>query len=257
MIEKDMEIRLRKCLKHSSVSVRDSALKQTVLLAKHEIQSKKKKQRIGFGKFLLLQIKLSGWKIWLIQLCLTIGMTGFLQGFYRNLYIMTPRRIAIILCLVAFLISFTVIPSIYRSFYYKMTEIEAVTRNSSIKLVLSQLLMIGVGDGVMIGIVTMLTVVKTNFSTGRTLFYMLVPLLIIWFSVIVLLRYIGIKKFPYYGFMLYCFLFVLMMLFNRCYTKWYEQTFSAQWIVICGALFLSCIYQLQNLLKQSVDMVCE
>lgn len=257
MMEKDMEIRLRKCLKHSNVSVRKSALQQVVLLAKHEIRHKKKKQRIGFGEFLLLQIKLSGWKIWLIQLCLTIGMTGFLQTVYRDLYIMTPRRIATILSLVAFLISFTAIPSIYRSFYYKMAEIEVVTRVSFIRLVLSKLLMIGIGNGVMIAAVTVVTVLKTTISADRALLYMLLPLLIIWFSVMVLLRHTSIRKFPYYGCGLYCFLFVLMMLFNRCYTDWYEQIFSMRWIVICVVLLFSCVYQLQNLLKQSVDMVCE
>jgi hypothetical protein len=173
-----------------TVKINDAALQQTLLLARRELQMRKKRSRIGFPRFVWLQIRYFGWKIWLMQAVLLLGVQKFLQKFYGNESLCTPKRIAMLLCGFSILLAMSAIPFLYRSFRYRMAEIEVATRFSMVRLILARLLMIGIGDAMTIGSVIWLTAANTSYSIWHIGLYAVVPFLLVCTGELALMRYL-------------------------------------------------------------------
>lgn len=90
------------------------------------------RQRIGFGRFLLLQVRFIGWRIWLIQGAILACMLASLLLPVMNH--LTLGELTKAICALSLLTGTIVWPLFYLSFYYRMHEIEAATRFSSARL---------------------------------------------------------------------------------------------------------------------------
>lgn len=253
-MEKELENRLRKCLAKPDQEVDQASYQQTLLLAKREAQRKAERRRAGFGSFLIWYMKHSGIRIWFAQ-AVILACMGILLVRTFHFYLFTQRHISMLLCGLAVFIFMTAMPVFYRSSRYQMQEIEAVTRMSYLRIFLAEMITIAVGDAVMIGTVTGITVMKASYGISHSLFYLFVPFLTMWCVAFRLLRHVKIEKIPIYCSVMCFFVLLLIVLLDAFYPACYDGRFSAGWAEICAGLLFFCIYQWKEIIKHSKEVV--
>lgn len=254
-MEKMLESRLRKCLADSDSEIDTASYRQTLLLAKREAQRKAERRRAGFGSFLVWHMKHLGIRIWLVQAGLLVSIGFLLLRIYDSSYLLTQKRISMLLCGLSVMIFMTALPVFYRSYRYKMQEIEAATRINTARLFLAEMLTIMIGDTVMLGTAAGITVIKASYGISSALLYLAVPFLAMWCIVIRLLRHIEMKKATAYcSVMCFCIL-LLSVLLHEIYPACYEQSFSAGWAGICAGLLFLCIYQMKGIMEHPAELV--
>ena len=138
-----LEKNLKQSLQQAPAGIHEKHLENTILLARKEAGLRKRRKRISFMGFLSGQIAFIGWKIWIIQGFFLCILHGMLVRFYE--YYVTPQTMVKLLFCLSILVFMSVLPLLYRSVRYQMQEIEAVSRFSCGKLLLSRLLIIGIG----------------------------------------------------------------------------------------------------------------
>lgn len=254
-MEKKLESRLRKCLADPETEINTVSYRQTLLLAKREAQRKAERRRAGFGSFLIWHMKHSGVRIWLAQAGMIACIVFLLLRIYDSSYLMTQRRISMLLCGLAVLIFMTALPVFYRSSRYKMLEIEAASRINAARIFLAEMLTIALGDAVMIGTAAGITVIKASCSFSGVLLYLAVPFLAMWCIIIRLLRHAGLEKaFVYCGVICFFALLLIVLLHEIC-PACYEQSFSGCWAGICIGLLFLCIYQMKGIMEHPAELV--
>lgn len=252
-MERELEKRLRECFADSEWKTHTAAYRQTVFLAKKEAQSRAERRRTGFGSFLVWYMKHKGVRIWLMQAVMLLCLGVLLLGIYDIPYMCTQRRISMLLCGLAVFLFMTAIPVVYRSVRYKMLEIEAAARFSTVRLILAEILTNMIGDVVMIGTIIGITVFKVSYSTSSAVLYLVIPFLVMCCIGIVFLRHVDMEKIPAYC-SIQCVCAVMgIVLSGRVYPSCYEQAFSAVGAGICVGLLLLCGYQLRALMEHSAE----
>lgn len=251
---KDLENQIRQCVARPSAEPDRAAFEQTLWLAKKELQIRSNRQRIHFPAFLLMQIKYTGTRIWLVQAVLLALSVSGLWTIYGDPYFYAPRHVAILLCAAAMLVFLTAIPFIHRSYRYRMAEMEAATTFSSIHLLWARLIITGTGDAAIIAAIIKITVFRTDFGISSAFLYLIVPLLAACFAALYLSRHVKTAHFPYYSGGICLFMLGMILVLNRWYPQCFEQTFSIKWCIICTALFLLCAYQLRHLAWTYADV---
>lgn len=244
-----IEKNLKQSLQQAPAGIHEKHLENTILLARKEAGLRKRRKRISFMGFLSGQIAFIGWKIWIIQGFFLCILHGMLVRFYE--YYVTPQTMVKLLFCLSILVFMSVLPLLYRSVRYQMQEIEAVSRFSCGKLLLSRLLIIGIGDIFLLGSIFLSTMIKTTLPAGSAMLYLCFPFLLAGSGCLYMLGHFTPRHF-FTGSLAFCFFLILMFcaLPSR-HAFWFQQSLSRTWIMVCTLLLVFCLQQCWHILKDS------
>ena len=171
-----MEKRMRQTFRELDVTVNGEALEKLQEMAGEELPGRQREKNMSFGRFLLTQIRSIGWKIWLAQggilAAEVCGLCSLQQSFGWN-----GRLIACYLCLCALLMFLASVPVLRRGLRYGMHEIEATAHFSWRRVLLAKLLILGMGDGVLLGGMGILALSLTKLGQGGVCLALFMPFL--------------------------------------------------------------------------------
>ena len=173
MKKKLLEGQLKQILQESLVPSNETLLASTLLLAEKELSKKQSRKRISFPRFLQKQIIYIGWKIWSIQGLFLLAAVSILSDFSD--YMKNPRHLARLLLCLSVAVCMTALPMLYRCARYRMQEIEAAARFSSVKLLLARLIVIGTGDLCLLTGIFLTTIIKTALPADSAILCLCVP----------------------------------------------------------------------------------
>ena len=236
------------------IEISDGTLHNVISLANQELIKKSQKPKLSFWEFLILQIKYMGVHIWIMQGFLLTAVCALLPFLSQQDFMyLSPRRIAILLCCFSTLLAMNAIPFAYRSIHYRMWEVETASHFSVMRLLAVKSLLVGVGDIAVLCAV--FAVIRKNalYEGNRTLFYLLIPFLLVRCGSLFLQRHIPLDKLQaQYGWI--CLgLLTGIFLMSRYAPICFEQSFSVRWIGISLALMFACLYQLWRLIYSGYE----
>ncbi len=246
-----MKKELKRSLHRPSVMAEGSHYENTLLLAKQEAYRKwgRKRERISFLCFLLKQMKYGGWKIWGIQGIL-LGVTGGMVSRF-DAYLRTPQNMAKLLLCLSVLVFMTALPFLYRPVRWRMQEVEAATRFSSVKLLTAKLAVIGIGDGLMLGGIFFTALIKTPLRAESAILYLCFPFLLAGGGCLFMLGHFTPGHFLA-GSMGLCFAMVFVFSALPGHSGFLCQpSLSAGWTLVCGLLAVFCFRQFVYLVYRS------
>lgn len=216
-------------------------------LARQEAQ--RRGQRIGFWKFLLLQIRFLGWKIWAAQgAALLVVCLWLSRSFGQELW-SRPQSVAGLLLCLSVLTVMSAPPLLYRSVRCRMQEVEAASRFSSNRLLMARLLIIGLGDGAMLGGILLTAALGSALSPGTAALLVCLPFLLCAGGCLYLLGHVPPRQFLTGSLGLCGTLLGALLLLNR--HGLLGQRFFPGWGLLCLGLLGFCIHQLRFLGGQS------
>lgn len=249
MKEQDLEKKLKRALHQPYTIANEKHFENTILLVKEEACQKKKRERISFSRFLIMQTKYIGWKIWSKQGIFLLFISYLLTCFYD--YRESPQFVAKLLFCFSILLFMTALPFIYRSVHYQMQEIEAATRFSSVKLLMAKLIIIGIGDVFMMSGIFFTTIVKTSLQADCIILYLCFPFLLVSSGCLFMLGHFTPKHFLTGSIGLCLFFMIIIPGILGQYEVLFQQSFSVRWLVICVLLVSFCIQQFHYIIYHS------
>ena len=245
----NLEGQLRQALHRFPSVISDAHLQETILQAGKAACQRQNRRRISFARFLWKQIPLIGWKLWCIQGIFLLSAYGVLSDFSD--YLKAPLRLAKLLFCLSIAVFMTALPLLYRSARWRMQEIEAAARFSSIKLLLSKLIVIAIGDLSLLGGIFLTALVKTSLRADTIVIYLCFPFLLAGGGCLFMLGHFPPGRFLT-GCLLFCSALALTFAFLPEQRRLlFQPTFSAGWAVVCGLLFAFCAHQIRYLIKTS------
>lgn len=246
----DFENQLKQSLhRHPIAMAGGEALESTILLAGKEVCRKQGRKRISFSRFLLMQMKFIGWKIWGIQ---AFPLVLIALIFSRpNEYLQNPLHLTKLLFCLSVLVFMTAIPFLYRCVRYRMQEVEAATRFSSVKLLMAKLILIGMGDIFLLGSIFLTAMLKTSLRADSAILYLCFPFLLAGSGSLFMLGHFSPRQF-FAGSMGLCvFLPLAFSSLPGHYTFLFQQSFSGGWMAACAVLTFFCICQFRYIIYRS------
>ena len=246
----DFEKKLQQAL-HQVPMADNGHLKHTLLLAEKEAYRRHERKRISFPRFLSLQIRFMGWKIWFMQGIFLLIISGIVVRTYGRYFFENPQFLTRLLFCLSVLVSMTALPFIYRSVRYQMQEVEAASYFSAVKLLMAKLALIGIGDISMLTVIFIATIAKTSLPADSAILYLCLPFLLVTDGCLFLLGHFSPKHFKA-GSLGLCSFFILMCIaLPGHYRFLFQQSFSMGWMAVCGLLVVFCIKQLHYILYHS------
>ena len=122
---------------------------------------------------------------------------------------------------------------------------------SRAKFILVNLLMLGIGNVIVLGVVFGLAVVKTSLSMGGILLYLGVPYLTTGCELLHLLGHTPAGQFSKKTIISITALEFVLVLINQFYDFFSIQSFSGSWFIVCSGLVIYMIYQVRYIAFQS------
>lgn len=244
MTNHDLETRLRQACQGADVEVRSSSMSTAVLLARKEAYSRR--QRLSFPQFLSMQIRFIGWKVWAVQGTLLFAVCRLLSHLFGQGYWKDPQSVAGLLFCLSVLIFMTAPPFLYRSIRYRMQEVEAAARFSSVWLLMARLIIIGIGDAALLGGILLTAAAKTALQPGSVAVSILFPFLLASSGCLYLLGYVCPRQFLAGSMGLCGFLLMVLSLAHRHFHLFFRL--SPGWIGICTLLIAFCCHQFHHIL---------
>ena len=208
--------------------------------------------RSSFRKFLLLQIRFIGLRMWAVQTALFTALGSVLwvlmgRGFWQE-----ERYVARFLCGLSLAASVSALPFIYRSFRYRMHETEASSRYSFAGVLLAKMLMTAMGDVVLLGAAFLGVFLRTELSVGSILLYLLLPFLLArWLSLSMMGR-VSAAAFPAACMAAGAVLLVALGIAGRLWDGLYLQRLTPGWLAVCTVVALLCIRQVKRTVLDAV-----
>lgn len=240
---------LKQSLQQIPVTIDDKHVDKTITLVHKEALLRQEWERISFFYFLWKQIKFTGFKLWIGQGIFLFLLNRLLAGPYESLA--RPLNLVKVLFCLSVLVIMTVLPFLYRSIRYQMQEIEAASRFSCAKLLLAKLIVIGIGDISVLGGIFLTTMVRTSLPADSAFLYLCFPFLLAGSGCLFLLGHLAPRQFLM-GSLSFCSVLALVFcMIPGQYDFWFQQSFSAAWMVICALLFICCVSQVHGILKDS------
>lgn len=248
MTNKDLETRLRQCCHEADKAVRPSAMAAAVLLARQQANERSRQRRISFPRFLFLQIRFLGWKIWAVQGALLLGACVWMSSLFGQGYWKEPQSVEGLLFCLSVLVFMTAPPFLYRSVRYGMQEVEGAARFSSLRLLMARLIIIGVGDAVMLAGILLVAMVKTTLQPGSAVLSVGLPFLLASSVCLYLLGHVSPRQFLAGSTALCGLLIMGFALGERNLFQFLELTLSPGWVGVCTLLAAFCGHQIHHLL---------
>ena len=175
------------CLTHNQVP------KELLKLAKAEfIQTYR--SRNHFRDLLLVQVKLSGLKMWLFEMLGAAAICICMQETFRDPYFMTFRKQLFLLTCFAVSVPLLMLPFLYRSIRYQMFEVECASVFSIRTVLFSKFLVFFGGEVGMTAALTGFLRWKGNFSWTEIAVCVLIPVLFANDGVLALLKRAKLEK---------------------------------------------------------------
>ena len=214
-----LEQKLKQSLRRPSPVTNDTHRNDTILLVREEACRKQGRRRISFARYLLLQIRFMGWKIWMIQGIFLLLTVTLLFRFYRY-HVTVQHTVKLLVCL-SVLVFMTALPFLYRSISCRMQCI------------------------------FLTTVIKAGLPAGSAVFYVCFPFLLSGSGCLYMLGHFAPRHF-FSGSLIFCSLLVLAFgVIPGQYTFLFQQSLSAVWIMICALLFSFCAKQLCHIMDSA------
>ncbi len=254
-MNKKLRSKLQVALKDQpALQISEEHLIQTMREARIAYQNRRNRERIRYPAFLLRQIRFVGATIWLLQGLLLLfafsffGLTNI--GAVSNF---EPRHFPVLLGCFAVFIAMTSIPFIGRSVQYRMLETEMATRISIPKLLLTRILIIGIGNVLLLTVSFLLASTKAELGTGSIALYLLLPYLIACCGCLFIQAYAHSGQ---QGFISTAFCFSLTALLFVLYKTApvvYEQASVGVWGVLCAICAVILIIGIYRLLDKAAS----
>lgn len=139
----------------------------------------KRKERIGYGTFILRQLRYAWRGLWPVQAAVLIGAWCMFKWFmHGDIGYMTSRHLPVILGSISIVLVMSFIPFLQRSYHYKMYEIEMASLRSLPGMFGANLILTGLGDVTVIAVCVVLTSSEYTLPAGNALLYMVLPFLV-------------------------------------------------------------------------------
>ena len=229
--------------------MRDEHMKETICLVKKEIAKKAERSRLSFWQFLKTQIRFIGWKIWTMQMIIIGIMCLCMTEFFGKYYMEHSEELPGILMILSIVVLMTAIPFLYRSFRYRMQEVEAVTYASSVRLMMARLFIVAVGDGVTLGSIYVITILYSSIPKMIILLCLSIPFFAVGNGCLFLAGHLKPKYFLH-GSIGLCMVMIGLFLHKELWLKILFQS-GIYGLLISGLLILLCAYQIWNMQKSS------
>lgn len=243
MTNRDLEAKLRQTF--SAVDTGDCP-SSLLSAAMQEMNIRSRKKHISFSQFLSLQVRFIGWKVWTVQGVFLLGICFLLSQLFGGAYWREPKSVAELLCFLSVLVFMTVPPFLYRSTRYKMQEVEAATRFSSVQLLMARLIIIGAGDAALLGGILLTTALTSSLQTGSAMFSLALPFLLASSGFLYFLGHVSPQKCFGYSMGLCAFLLLGLLLSHRHFSILLIPPMG--WIGGCAVLIAFCCHQFQYLI---------
>lgn len=244
MTNKDLETQLRQAYQRADVEVRSSSMSEAILLARQEAYSRR--QRLSFPQFLSMQIRFIGWKVWAVQGASLLAVCWLLSHLFGQGYWKDPQSVAGLLVCLSLLTFMTAPPFLYRSIRYRMQEVEAAARFSSVRLLMARLIIIGIGDATLLSGILLTAAAKTTLQTGSAALSVGFPFLLASSGCLYLLGHVCPRQFLAGSMGLCGFLLMVLSLAHRHFHLFFRL--SPGWIGVCALLIAFCCHQFHYLL---------
>ena len=246
MTNNDLETRLHQAYQGADVEVRSSSMSEAILLARKEAYSRR--QRLSFPQFLSMQIRFIGWKVWAVQATCLLAVCGLFSHLFGQGYWKDPQSVAGLLVCLSLFIFMTAPPFLYRSVRYRMQEVEAAARFSSVRLLMARLIIIGIGDGALLGGILLTAAVKTALQPSSAVVSIIFPFLLASSGCLYLLGHVCPRQFLAGSMGLCGFLLVGLSLAHRHFHFFTVPSLSPGWVGLCALLIAFCCHQFHHLL---------
>lgn len=244
MTNKDFETQLHQACQGADVEVRSSSMSAAALLARKEAYSRR--QRLSFPQFLSMQIRFIGWKVWAVQGASLLAVCWLLSDLFGQEYWKDPQSVAELLVCLSLLTFMTAPPFLYRSIRYRMQEVEAAARFSSVRLLVARLIIIGIGDAALLSGILLTAAAKTALQTGSAVIAIIFPFLLASSGCLYLLGHVCPRQFLAGSMGLCGFLFVGLSQAHRHFHLFFRL--SPGWIGVCILLIALCCHQFHHIL---------
>lgn len=244
MTNKDLETRLRQAYHAADTTVRPASMSAAALLARKEAYSRR--QRLSFPQFLSMQIRFIGWKVWAVQGASLLAVCWLLSRLFGQGYWKDPQSVAGLLACLSLLTFLAAPPFLYRSIRYRMQEVEAATRFSSVQLLMARLIIIGIGDATFLSGILLTAAVKSTLPLGGAVLSVGFPFLLSSGGCLYLLGHVCPRQFLGGSMGLCGFLLVGLSLAHRHFHLFFRL--SPGWIGVCALLIAFCCHQFHYLL---------
>lgn len=244
MTNNDLETQLRQAYQGADVEVRSSSMSEAILLARKEAYSRR--QRLSFPQFLSMQICFIGWKVWAVQGASLLAVCWLLSHLFGQGYWHDPQSVAGLLVCLSLLTFMTAPPFLYRSIRYRMQEVEAAARFSSVRLLMARLIIIGIGDATLLSGILLTAAVKTALQPSSAVVSIILPFLLASSGCLYLLGHVRPRQFLGGSMGLCGFLLMVLSLAHRHFHLFFRL--SPGWIGVCALLIAFCCHQFHHLL---------
>ena len=150
------------------------------------------KRSLKFRGLILRQVRYTGWMVWLWQAVVFLGIMAVYHAFFRTaegtVDLFLYRRFQNFLCAAGIISAWSSVPFLFRSYRWKMAEVEAATRCSILYLRAAQMLLIGGGAVLMVAGVAGTALWQTAAGTEEVGAYLVFPFLLLGSCILYFLR---------------------------------------------------------------------
>lgn len=205
---------------------------------------------IGLWQFVKQQIRFVGWKIWILQLVMLIFLSVQFLSITKLSFGISLNMISHFVFACALLTSAVILPVIYRSRRYQMHEVEACTYFSSSRILLSNVLIIWLGDLAVISCIALLVASKTATGFSMVVLDTFLPFGAASFGIFCVMGHCPAKFLLPISSGIYAVLLLSHILINVNDLLFFNQTIVR--LVLCICFAVACLQQLYTILQKPV-----
>lgn len=234
-----------------------TALRKTIQLAQLEYGERKKRKPAGFRTFLLEQIRLTGMRIWGVQMGIVLVLVLLLElltGMEFEYF--TAKRFVLMAGGIGVLLFSSVVPVLYRARRYQMLEVEASARYSIWELLLTRILIHGIGSLCVLFCIVWQIRKVSPLSLMQTIVCLCLPFLAACNGGIYLLRKVAFSHFRQWAYGMCIGMVLILAKFARSYSE-YGQMEALVFSALMALLVVGIIYQCIDLLRKEGRTVYE
>ncbi|MBS5132791.1 MAG: hypothetical protein KHY96_06480 [Lachnospiraceae bacterium] len=240
-----------------SEEIEQMALTKTIQLAELEQRGRRKRKPIGFRTFLLEQIRLTGMRIWSVQIGIVLVifmLLDLLTGMEFEYF--TAKSFVFLAGGIGVLLFSSVVPVLYRARRYQMLEVEASARYSIWELLLTRILIYGTGSLCMLFCVVWQIRKVSPLPLMQTIWCLCLPFLAACNGGIYLLRKVKFFHFQRWAYGMCVGMVSILAKFAQSYSEYY-QVESLVFPALMALFAVGIVYQCIDLLRKEGRTVCE
>ena len=228
MNRNDQEI--RNYLQQDSVPSYDpEKMQQTVRLARQAYCSRLLSKRIGFGKFIRMQMHFIGHWVWFTQAALVFGFLILLTkcDFGQP----DLQHILLLFSAASPMIALVGFPELLKSYSHGMEEIESCTRFSMRKLMGARMLILGLTDLFCLTVILAVSTAHSGEFLMRMILYLFVPFNLTCCGCLTVLSHVKSRQNGYYCGAI-CALCIAVFVSLSFVKRYYEAAATGAWLMM-------------------------